>query len=57
MEEVIRDNSEKESNNEPVRLPSYKEFVKLIEGDTPLRAASCQMNYTVYHKYSDGGAW
>jgi len=40
-----------------MRLPSFQEFLELIEGDAPLRASSCDRNYAVYHKYSDGAAW
>ena len=40
-----------------VHLPSFEEFKELIASDSPLRAASAEMSYTVYHKYSDGSAW
>ncbi len=39
------------------QLPSFEEFIELIDGDAPIRASSCARNYSVYHKYSDGAAW
>ena len=57
MEKICSSCSDSLSDTNEVRLPSFEEFKELIEGDAPLRAASCEMNYTVYHKYSDGSAW
>lgn len=57
MEKICSSCSDSLSDINEVCLPSFEEFKELIEGDAPLRAASCEMNYTVYHKYSDGSAW
>jgi len=37
-----------------VKLPSLADFEALLETDAPLRAASCEMKYYVYHEYKDG---
>ena len=35
-----------------VRLPSAKDFEEMLSRDVPLETTSCEMNYSVYSKYS-----
>jgi hypothetical protein len=35
-----------------VRLPKVEEFEELLSRDVPLETTSCEMNYSVYHRYN-----
>lgn len=54
QKQILSENNTSDSKTPEtkVNLPTIKEFEELLASDTPLRSSKCDMNYSVYTKYS-----